>query len=749
MAHGLAADVTIEATVDAGLRVVRGRMWVDPSLDAELVDPLPRLPEPADDLRLIRTYPGIPNQGRIRWSSDGDGWVTFETELPKRFGAIGATRFGLFANGGWYPTPLLDGHLAPLDWQVEITLPARTGGALNASWGRDALRWTGIAERASLAVVPGGRFTPVVVNHNQVVLLTGRAARPVLIRELERELAHVPVPVHGVAVEAPLRRRLVRHGPGLAYVSDRALRLTPGFRFAHREALIRGVLAAWTPGADRQLRELRAAVTADAYEIERAGNAAAGVLGALSWVPFVNEILASQRTPFYSEILDRVHSGDPVRDDLAEVLDPITPGGVVVAQLDDRYGAGTGACVARTADQLCGIDRDWLASWRQPYPDQDYRLRVDGSRIEIVRDAPPGAPIEALVVEIDGSRETLLLPPGTHVVERDEPPRKVRIDPIRHTAQRSRSRDSYPPRYDVTFAAWLDAVNLDRRQVFGTLFTTLRRQYDTHNLLIGSLGNSQADLVAIDLAYLRKEGPLLDGWLRPHRLRAAVGFSVFNPRFAEFEAPIGLDTTLSWSHDTRVNIDFPLRGHRVSVVASGGVVPGTPNRWGNVSTNVLGVVSPHPRHAFVGRASAAWAWSTIPQRRLTLGGAGLMRSIPILPACAGDQATDCTRLADGRALFTGEYRIAAIRGASVPLLLVWGSELQLAAGVEGILASVDDQALWSTGATLGVHALGDLLGAETSDIGLTAAWPLWFDDRLREVQRTPVPELYIRLQQAF
>lgn len=733
--------------VDPDLTVVRGRMWVDPSLGATLVDPLPQLPEPVDDLRQIRTYPGRPNQGRITWSPDDDGWVTFEAALPNRLGAIGATRFGLFANGGWHPVVMVDEALPMLEWSATVSLPPDTGGVLNASWGRDRLEWTGRGERIGLAVVPGGRFTPVP--GQSVVILSRRAARRVLVRELERELPLLPQPVDGVVVESPLRRRLVRHAPGLAFVSDRALRLTPGFRFAHREAVIRGVLAAWSPGATPQDRELAAAVAADAYQVEREGNGAAGLLGALSWIPWVNEILASQRTPFYAEILDRVHPGDPVRDDLAEILDPYAPGGVVVAQLDDRYGPGTANCVVRTRDGSCGVDPEWLAQWRQAYPDQDYRLTVDGNTVQVERDAPEGAVPEALVVAIDDDRTTLLMPPGTHVLELEDTPRKVRLDPDRHTAQRSRVRDSWPPRYDVTFSAWLDAVSVDPLRIFGSLATTLRRQYDTHNLLIASLNNSQADLVSIDLAYLRKEGPLLDGWLRPHRFRAAFGVSVFNPNFAEATGPVGLDTALSWSHDTRVNIDFPLKGHRVSVVGRGGVIPATPDRWASLTLNAIGIASPHPRHAFAGRATAAWAWSTVPQRKLTLGGGNLMRSIPILPACTDGETSDCTRLADGRVVAMGEYRVAALRNVSVPLWLAWGSELQLAAGGEAVLAGIEGDAMWSTGATLGIHAIGDLLGAEASDIGVTAAWPLWADPRLREVQPTLVPQFYVRLQQAF
>ena len=748
----------IVATVDADLSRVVGILEVPADLEATLADPLAQLPDPADDLQALRTFPGSTDRGQVAFSTDAAGRIHFDATLPRRFGAIGSTRHGLFANGGWYPQILVDGAAAVLAWDVTVHLPPDATGALADQLGRDTLTWQGTGERASLAVVRRGRITPVVAQDHDVVLLTRGQPRRALVRELQRQLPLLPLSVSGVVVEAPLRRRLVRHGPGLAYVSDRALRLTPGLGSVHRRALIRGVLAAWVAPTDPWAREIAAAGIAQIHADRSAALDTDRLLGAFRWVPQVNALLSSRRTAFYTEILDRSHPGDPVRDDLMEIFDPYTPGSVVADQLDDRYGPGTARCVAEDLafgdppDPDCGADLAWLADWRRPYPVQDYVLEVTSDRVTVDRVAPEGAQLEALVVRLDAEERTLLMDPGPLVVAVDGPrPDRIVLDPVRHTAQTSRSGDAWPPRYDLTFAAWIDTINLGQGQLFGTGYTTLRRLYDTHNLVIGSISNSQSDRVALDVAYLRKEGPLQDGWRRPHRIRGSIGASLLNPAFAPTDGgSIALDASASWAHDTRVSSDFPLAGHRISGGVGGGVVPGTDDVWGSVSASATGILSPHPRHAVALRGSVAVARSALPHRLLTLGGSGLMRSIPALPACPSADGSTCIELASERAVGLIEYRIAAIRGASIPGILAWGSELQVAAGTEAIVARVGPDPVAAMGLTVGAFGLGDVLGAEAMGIGLTAAWPIAWSEPLDGVlQPDPIPEIYLRFAQAF
>ncbi len=746
-----AAEVHIDAVVDPDLAHVRGTMSISHDL-LVLVDPLALLPDPGDDLQLQRTFPQAPDHGRIRWEDAGDGRYTFETRLPHRFGDVGATRFGLFANGAWYPQPLTGDGLPEVSWTVTVTLPEGATGALGDVLGDGTLRWSGTADRASLAVVRRGHLTPLDARLHDVTLLTRGRPRRWLVRELEAQLALLPMSLDGSVVEAPMRRRLVRDGPGLAYVSDRAFRLTAGLRFVHRRAVARGLAAALVEVPDPFERDVAGAALGQAHAEALEGLETDRLLGAFRWVPQVNALLSSERTPFFAEILDRTHPGDPVRDDLVEILDPHTPGTAVVTQLDVRYGAGTGRCVGEAYasgddPRPCDVDLDWLDGWRREYPRlQDYTLELGEDRVTITRLDHGDAQPEALVVRIDGE-DHVLLADGLEVLEVDTPPRGVALDPERHVEQRSRSGDTLPPRYDVTLSGWLDSINVSQRLVFGSAWATLRRWYDTHNLVIGSVSNSRSDLVGVDLAWLRKEGPLQDGWSRPHRLRTSIGASVLNPGFAETDGlAVALDGAFSWAHDTRVSGDFPVRGHRVGFGVGGGLVPGE-DTWVSLSADALGIASFHPRHAVAARAAAAVARSSLPHRLLPLGSPGAMRSIPALPACPSDGP--CTELATERAVAMAEYRWAPIRGWSVPGLLAWGSELQLAGGFEATAARVGGEPVWATGVTAGIYGLADVLGAEPTGAGVTLAWPLVLDERLVELERTAAPEIYLRFAQAF
>lgn len=106
---------------------------------------------------------------------------------------MGATRHGLFGNGGWYPQ---DPSLPERDWDVLVHLPAGTIGALGDSIGADELRWRGTSERVSLAVVPNG----VVTQAGTATFLTKGAPRDALC---ERISAVVPGDL--IVIEAPLR----------------------------------------------------------------------------------------------------------------------------------------------------------------------------------------------------------------------------------------------------------------------------------------------------------------------------------------------------------------------------------------------------------------------------------------------------------------------------------------------------------------------------------------------------------------
>ncbi|MEQ1566342.1 MAG: hypothetical protein ABMA64_11945, partial [Myxococcota bacterium] len=592
-------DIVIEASVDADHRTVRGTMQVPPTV--ALVDPLRSLPDPTDDLQLLRTFPGRPSRGEVRWTLGPDGRVSFVATLPRRFGAVGATRHGLFAAGGWYPQPV---GLPEVEWAVTLTVPEGSGGAVGDQVGVGVLRWTGRGERAPIAVVRDPRITPLDAGpDDDVVLLTRGRPRGALVAELEQRIAGLPATLDGVVVEAPLRRRLVAHGPGLAYVSDRAFRLTPGFRFVHRHAVARGVATAMVSADDPLARALAGAALAEVEDERRSQVEASRLLGAFSWVPQINALLASERIPFYSEVLDRAWPSDPVRDDLAEQFAPHAPGTAALVQLDDRFGPGVGRCAGlRLAigdpvdDALvrCGAAAGALDPYHAEAPPQDYRLEVGPSGVTVTRDAPSGGLPEVVVVRVDGVDHPLSVAPGGAETVPGAA-RRVSLDPQRHVLQTSRLGDSWPPRYDLTVAAWVDTVNLTRAQLFAAGFATVRRRYDTRNLAFGALSNSRSDWVTVELGYLHKLGPLLDGWNRPHRLRIDGSASLLDPGFSPTDgAAVALDSTASWTWDDRVSSDFPLRGARVSVAAGGGGIPGGGVGWSSASLSAAGVTSSHP-----------------------------------------------------------------------------------------------------------------------------------------------------------
>lgn len=751
--------VEIEANVSDDLRSVSGVLRAE-GWQGDWIDPLSRLPEPTDDLQLFRTRPGRPDRGAVRWT-EVDGALHFTADLPRRYGALGWTRAGLFANGGWYPQPLDPQGMPVVRWTVTVHLPPGSGGALGPVVEVEdpaTLRWEGEAERVALAVVPRPRATPLA---DEVTLLTRKRPRRALVRGLAHLLeARGELELSGVVVEAPLRRRLTRPGPGLVYVSDRAFRLTPGFRRYHRVPVFRGLAAGLRDEPDPFERELTAAALTKARaDALRTGNAA-GLLGTFAWIPQVDALLSSRRMAFYGEILDTTHPTDPVRDDLTEFLDPYTPGTVVRSQLDLTWGQGTservGWALARgepldRAAEEAGVPPQWLAQWKRPYPDQDYRITVLRDAIVVERDAPAGAPQETAPLLVDGVLHRLTVPPGQSVrVPLEEPPRRVALDPRGQLGQRSRYGEIWPARYSITLSAGIDTISVNRGQFYGFGQMSLRKRYDTRNLWFGTLHTSPGTLVGGGATWLRKAGPLQDGWNRPHRFTLGAGVTLLNPDFAHVDrVRPAVSGSIGYAWDTRVSHDFPLRGHRFAASVGGGAIPGLDERWASVGLSAVGLAPLHPRHVLAGKLALAGAASNAPWRLMSLGGTGAMRSLPVLPACKDPlPGAVCAEQADLRAFGAWEYRVAPLRELSVPAVLAWGNELQLAVGLEGVLARVDRAPATALGLTAGIAGTADLLGAHTQLLGITAGWPLWWSG-LEHVERTALPEIYLRWGQAF
>ncbi len=752
--------VEITAVVADDLRSVDGTLVIT-GLDGApvLADPLAALPDPTQDLHAFRTFPGAPSRGVVEHTIGADGTITFHAELPRRWGPVGSTGQGLFANGAWYPQLLDEDGVPIVDWTVTVELPDGVTGTVGRSAGVGTLTWTGRSDRVALAAVRRGRLTPVEGGQRRVTVLSKGRPRGRVVKEVGRLSDLVPVPLDGVVVEAPLRRRLWTASSDVVFLSDRAFRLTPGLEFAHRSSVAKGLATGLLGEEDPFERELAGAVLGEIVEDELTLLDTDRLLDVFSWIPMVNSMLARQRIAFYSDILDRAWPADPVKEDLSEVFDPHVPGTAAAAAIADRYGEPPlrelGLALAEgqpAADALAegGLPADLLDRFREPPLPQDYVLEVRDDAVVLERRVDAAAPSEIVTLVVDGERATVDAPPGVTTVPLAQPARSVVLDPDLHLSQTSRVRDAWPARYDVTAAGWITGADLSQGRVYLGGQTTVRRAWDTRTLAIGSAYNSLSDLVGVRLGYIRRAGPLIDGLVRPHRLQVGLGAAVLNEGFADTDGlAVALDLGLSWVWDTRVSWDFPLRGQRLAVLVGAGGIPQTEETWTSASAQAVGIVSPHPRWALAGRTTAAIARSPLPHRLLVLGGDQAMRSIPSLPACPDALYTPapCQPVATERALATAEVRWAPIRGWSVPAVLAWGTELQLTGGVEGLVARVDGEPVAEAGLTAGLSAHADSFGIESSGIGITAGWPIAAYGL--DLERTPWPQLYLRFGQAF
>ena len=755
---------TIDARVSDDLRSVSGVLQLPPEWGGELIDPLALMPEAPDDRHLMRTFPGRPNTGQITWQPDGAGRWAFTATLPRRYGALGTTREGLMANGGWYPQPTSANAPLPIfDWTVNVQLPQGSVGALGDATGRDALSWSGTAERVALGVLRRGEITAMTGEYWSVDLLTPHKPRRRLARELafNFDLAATPeLPLHGAAIEGPLRRRLVRPGPGLAFISDRSFRLThPLFSF-HRVAVTRGMAAAWIDQPDPWIRDLAAAALGQRHDAQLDGLEAEDLLHTFKWIPQVRGLLNSATMPFYSEVLQRTHPSDRLADDLAEMLDPTAPGTVVVRQLDATYGEGVGQAVGwaliqgqdvRTAATQARVDPDWLLSWRVPYPEQDYILEVNRTEktVSLTRVVYEEAPEETVTVRIDDEDRTHTGGATSITWTLDEPPRRVSLDPHRDLRQTSLYKDHWPARYALTLSAGITTINLTDGYILAAGGMSLRRSWDTHNRFRGVLYNSNTAVAIARLSWLHQEGRLKDGWSRPHRWSLWTATSLLKPSVTEsgtLEPTWGTGTVYAW--DTRVHSDFPVRGHRLSYSVAGGLVPGLGQHWLHTGPAAVGIVSPHPRVALAGKARAAGAFANSPHGNLSLRGGGAMRSLPYLPPCPSEEPP-CQVLANQLVSGAFELRVAALRNVSVPLLLAWGSEMQLTAGLEGVVAQTIDGPTRALGLTTGITGIADIVGAEPYLGGITVGWPLLWSTNLENVGEGGWPQISLRWSQEF
>jgi hypothetical protein len=743
--------VRIDAQLAGDLSYIEGVIRVDGADGVALVDPLADLPMPESDLVSQRTFPGLPERGVVRFEEIAPGTWWFYTLLPRRYGDLGSIpRFGLFANGGWYPQPLVGGAPPIADWGVVVRGPEGVTIVIGDEVGDGTARWRGYGERASLAAIPGGRVTDLREDGVALRLVTRGRPSPAVVDGLRAGIAESRggAPLRGVIVEAPLRRRLVRPGNQTVYLSDRAFRVTPGLARFHRVAVAKGVLEGTLPHPDPWVRSWIAAIFADRYE---RGLAASGRqrLRGLAWLPTVDALLNDGTMPFYAEVLGDALPGDPLQDDLMERYAPHAAAASAVRQLyaavgveaADRWAdAALRGAPPLIAAELAGIDPGLVIALRAPVAGQDVYVRIDASTgvAEVHRDAPPGAAPRAVVVDVDGDRTTWVTHDGPDATIVPLPPgaQRVRVDPDRLLEQHATSNDAAPRAIVPTAAAWIDEIDLSRPDLSGTAAIWVRPAGSARHVAAGSLYTDVETLVGATAGYTYRFGPLRDHLYRMWRLSVWLGPSALDPGYAATSGPVALGGGAGWSWDTRVSTSFPERGHRLETWVDGGAVPGAPDRWGRAQAAATGLAAIVPRVVVAGRVAGGVATGQVDHRLLPLGAADALRCLP--PGEA---------IGTARAASTVELRVAVIRNGSVPALVVWGSDLQVSGGAELGVVQTPDGPARALGATAGLTLGGDIFGVEPRSVGLTAAW-LVLGDGLT-VAPAPTPRLSLRWSQAF
>ncbi len=735
-------QAVVEARVTPDGERLTGTLRLIGLEDPNLVDPLQLLPDPQDDSTLFRTFPGQPDTGSVEWTEVAPDLWAFEANLPRRYGALGTLPGrGLWANGGWYPQVLGTEEALPLlSWEATVELPPGWTGALNGTSGTGTLHWEGEADRLSLAALANGRISILEGPSGTLTLVedgVSRRGRNKHLQEVYAALAEEGI-TDLVVVEAPMYRRLVRPGPGLLFLSDNAFRLKGHMKAFHRLPAARGLLGAGLPVVDPWERALASEAAAQAYAQDRRFMEATEVLRFARFVPSIDTVLYDGRTPYHAEVFNEVFPADPLTDDLLEMIEGCTPGSVAAIWLDDLGGAGTSRSVGQAlvsgqslAEALEKVDPTLaqVTGWRAPYADQDLTLTVepdgDGWRATITRDAPPDAPPIPIQFQVGDQLDTWVTGSGTdetqHPLER---PERISIDPERHVLQTDPLPDRWPARRrSFLLVSQVETFVPTQQTVIGSVIGTVRREYDTRSVFQAMASVTEDSLLGLKLRYSLGLGELLDRRTRTHILSAWGGAALLDPRYRPTAGlAIAAEGGLSWSWDTRVSSLFPLQGHTTRLTVTGGLVPGTSERWGSALGTASGTWAPHTRLVFAGRVSGGVAEGDVAHRLLSLGGVEDVRGV-----AAGSVV--------GRRKFTGtiEVRTEPVRNVSIWMPMAWATRFQAAVSLEGGVVDqvfLEEAPLDRTGrqvvlgGALSLSMISDGFGARPGMAHVTLARPL-------------------------
>ena len=751
----LEGTIRLVATVHPDLQTIEGRITLPDHEDLRLVDALSQLPIPESDRDAQRTWPVSEEAGWVRIRPPrGDGSQDFRSLLPRRWGASGkAPGHGLYMNGLWHPQPVLADRIPVVRWEVEIRAPEGTIVVLNSTVGEGVVKWSGMADRLALAVVPGGRARRVDIPGQPLVIVEKGPMRPKRDARMTA-LVSAPWPLAGgrpiVVVRAPMYRRLARPGPGVLFLSHRATRLTGRLWRHHASAVRRGLLAAGILSPDPWARELAAHHLADGMP---PGPTAGQTLAWLAWIPGIDALLYDGSLPFASEVMGETWPSDPVHDDLAQIIEDVVPGGVAARKMAGLFGwEKTAAMVKRIgagealddAARAAKIPTDVLEQWRhRPSPQnlilQSRPIPGGGRTLTVSRSAEEDAPPEPVQIRVDGVDRPWVTGsgPDTETIDLAVTPRRVVLDPLGNVLQTRRDDDGWPPRWTPTFAGGISELVLNQARPTASAHAWLRRQYGTRWVYGIHMGTDPVDLVSGSLSISRDLGPLKNRRARAYRVWLSSGASLLDAEFRPTShGRTALDTWLGGAWDTREGWPLPQRGHRLAASAGMGWIPKTDQRWSAVLGSGSGLLRLTHWALLAGRVRGGVALGDVAHRQLSLGGSGGVQGL------AADAVLGRTKTVGSM-----ELRTLPIRHASVPLPLAWGSHLQLSAGLDAGASWQDGTAQQAVGWTAGVAGVADIFGARPTLGGIWVARVI--PSLSAGVPIDDWPQFYLRFRQVY
>ena len=739
----------------AGLALAGGRVagTVTPDLarisaTVECVDPAGACPLPLvrpvlGDIAVQRNGPDWPDAGEQAVTVEGAIW-TVQTRLPRRYGDTATLRNqGLWSNGTWLPA--VGG---PSTWEVSLELPPDTVGVLNGEV-REAgdpapLRWTGVAERFALAVLPAKRAPLSRVEvAGGVVTFVGRAAQRPNVQKQVRALVEADWPFAEpprlVVVSDRDRERLATAGPGVVYLSDRTFRLSPGLARFHWPAVRRALYAA----ALGELPAWDAAFLATLLAEGRPAPSVDRALGWAAWNPIIDELLTDGTLPFYGDTFNEARPAAPdpffagrrapreAALQLRDLLGPEATQAFLTEALAQRGAAGG---PARAAAAALGVDEGVVAGWEAaPDPAQDYRIETEGGRPARVTRAGGGA-AEVVVVEADDRPSVWVAPPGPASLPLPAGTRKAAVDVAGRAEDAARDNNRGPPRWHTIATGWATDISPSQGSFTAWADLAFRKQGDTKNLYLVGARHDPQDLLSLSVGYVRAFGPLVDRRSRRHRVFITGGPSLLDGTYGSVESgEYVLGGAVGYTFDSRAADTYAMSGRRVSVAVGAGTRLTAAESWASAGGAWVELVPIHPRHVLATRLRAGWSSSEVAHRLLTLGGADAVRSVE-----------ETAVLGNERLVANVEYRWSALRDISVPLPLAWVSELQLVPGFDAGAVWIDgsDAPSVASGATVGLYSVLDVFGARPTLVGAVMAFPI-------SPVVSSVPQVYFSFDHAF